>query len=78
MKNFSEIIGWAGTTLIVLAYSLNTFGFVSVESFVYPAINLFGALFLGFSVFRKKAWAATTLQVVWGIVAIVSLVGMFL
>ncbi len=77
MKNFSEVVGWGGTFLIVLAYFLNTFGFISVEGIAYPIINLLGAVFLGFSVAQKKAWAATALQVVWSIIAIVSLVGMF-
>ncbi len=75
MKNLSESIGWVGTTLVVLAYFLNTFGFISAESFVYPVINLLGALCLGFSVVQKRAWAASALQLVWGIIAIVSLVG---
>ncbi len=76
MNKISEIIGWVGTTLVVLGYFLNVFGFISVEGIVYPVINLFGALFLGISVVKKKAWAASALQIVWGIIALVSLVGM--
>ncbi len=39
-------------------------------------MNLFGALGVGVNVFIQQAWPALTLQVVWGIIAIFSLIKM--
>ena len=36
-------------------------------------MNLFGAIGVGISVFHHQAWSAFVLQVIWGIIAIVSL-----
>jgi len=74
METFTQIIGWIGTFLIVLAYFLVSSKRVSGSSKIYQAINLFGAIGVGFNVFYQQAWPAVTLQVVWGIIAIVALV----
>ena len=37
-------------------------------------MNLFGAFGVGVNVFHQQAWPAVALQVVWGIIAIISLI----
>lgn len=73
MEIFSQIIGWVGTILIVVAYFLNSTGKLSSNSNKYQLLNLLGAIGVGFNVFYQSAWPALALQVTWGIIAILSL-----
>lgn len=72
--NISEVVGWAGTTLIVLAYFLVSSKKVSSTGAPYQLMNLFGALGVGANVFHQRAWPSVALQSVWFIIALVSLV----
>ena len=74
MELLSQIIGWVGTFLIVLAYFLVSTKKVSGSSNSYQILNLLGAIAVGVNVFHQQAWPALTLQIIWGIIAIVSLV----
>jgi hypothetical protein len=76
MKKFSEIFGWIGMVLVVSAYFLITFGYITAQDTVYPAMNFVASSMLLFSVWEKKAWAAVGLQIILGIIALISLVGM--
>jgi len=73
-----EVLGWIGTFLIVLAYGLNRFGQLAFDSPIYQSMNLLGAALVGYIVWRRRAYQALALQLVWGVVAIVALVGMLL
>jgi len=74
METFIQIFGWIGTFLIVLAYFLVSYKKVDGSSKVYQAMNLFGAIGVGINVFHQQAWPAVALQIVWGIIAIFSLI----
>ncbi|MDP3963539.1 MAG: hypothetical protein Q8Q39_03515 [bacterium] len=74
MKIFIQAAGWIGTILIVLAYWLVSRQQVTAQSDVYQLMNLIGAIGVGINVFHKKAWPAVALQVIWGIIAIASLI----
>ena len=74
MEIFSQIIGWIGMILIVLAYFLVSTGKINSSNRNYQFLNLFGAIFVGINVFYQSAWPAFTLQVVWVMIAIFSLV----
>ncbi len=74
MEIFSQIIGWIGTFLIVLAYFLVSNNKISAKSKSYQLFNLFGAIGVGFNVFYQHAWPALVLQIVWAIIAIVSII----
>lgn len=69
-----EIIGWVGTVLIVIAYLLVSTKKVDGTNKYYQLMNLVGAIGVGINVFTKQAWPAFALQIVWGIIAIWSLV----
>ena len=73
MEIFSQIIGWIGTFLIVLAYFLVSNNKISAKSKNYQLLNLFGAIGVGFNVFYQHAWPAVVLQAIWMIIAIFSL-----
>ncbi len=74
MEIFSQTIGWIGTFLIVLAYFLVSNNKISATDRRYQLLNLFGAIFVGVNVFQQSAWPAFTLQVVWSLIAIFSLI----
>ena len=68
-----EILGWAGTILVVMAYFLVSNDVISSQSLIYQIMNASGAVFLGISVFKKKAWASFGLQVIWFIICIIAI-----
>lgn len=73
----TELIGWIGTLLIVLAYMLLSFDKLEEDDRRYMLLNLFGAIGVGFNVFTQHAWPAFALQIVWGVVALISLLKTF-
>ena len=74
MEIASQIIGWIGTFLIVLAYFLVSTKKVDGQSKSYQTLNLLGAIAVGVNVLHQHAWPALALQIIWGIIAIVSLI----
>lgn len=46
---------------------------VDASSAAYQAMNLLGALGVGANVYVQRAWPALALQVIWGVIAILSL-----
>lgn len=74
---FSEIIGWIGTDLIVLAYFLVSNKKVSSTGATYQLMNLFGALGVGANVLVQKAWPSVALQAIWFLIAMIALVRIF-
>jgi hypothetical protein len=73
VNDISEIIGWVGTVMVVTAYYLVSTKKVTGTNRYYQLLNLFGAIGIGANVFHQQAWPALALQVVWGIIAIISL-----
>lgn len=74
MEIISQVIGWIGTFLIVFAYFLISTKKVDSQSRIYQILNLFGAIAVGINVLHQQAWPAFVLQIVWGIIAIMSLI----
>lgn len=76
--NIFQALAWLGTLLIVTAYGLVSFEIILPTNVEYPVMNLVGAVFLGINLFLKKAPAALTLQIIWTIIALATLVKIFL
>lgn len=74
MEIASQIIGWLGTFLIVFAYFLVSTKKVDGQSKSYQTLNLLGAIAVGVNVLHQHAWPALALQIIWGIIAITSLI----
>lgn len=66
-------LGWYGTVAILAAYGLTSFGVIE-QNALYQLLNLTGALGVGLVCWRLKTWQPFWLEVVWGAVAIISLV----
>ena len=65
-----DLVGFVGALLILLAFWLVTRKVLRPESFTYLSINFLGALLLGVETYRKAAYAALSLNIVWACVAL--------
>ena len=74
MEMFYQIAGWIGMVLIVTTYYFVTTGRWGTHTKIDELLNILGSILVGVSVFHAKSWPAFTLQVVWALVAIVSLI----
>lgn len=73
-----RIIGWFGTTLILLAYTLNIFGVINPEGIIYALANIIGSVFVAIRVYPDRNWANVSLQVFFAVIACISLLRIFL
>lgn len=69
-----ETIGWYGTFVVILAYFLVSFGYVSSSAFSYQLLNLMGALGILYIVLKKKVYQSAAVNLVWGIIAVIAMV----
>ena len=70
---FFDIIGWIGMILVLVAYILLSTNKIK-NGLLYQFLNLVAAIFMAIGLFPKNAWFSFALQVIWGIVAIISIV----
>lgn len=70
---FFDVMGWIGMVLVLLAYILLSTGKIK-NGMKYQLLNLFAGIFMAIGLFPKNAWFSFTLQVVWALVAIISIV----
>ncbi len=77
MKLLLILIGWSGTSIIIVAYLLNVLQIISPDDVIFPMMNLIGAVFLAIEYIRKKAYPGIALEAVWGIIALINFVTIF-
>ena len=70
---FPTIAGWIGMVLILAAYYLISAKKVVGDSRLYQLLNFFGALGIVWNTFVQQAWPAMTLNVVWALIAVKTL-----
>lgn len=68
-----EIIGWAGTLLILLAYILLETHKITAKSLSYQVLNIFGAIGLLVNAAVHNAIPSLGLNIVWVLIAIYAL-----
>ncbi len=71
-----DILGWIGMVLVLLAYFLLSLEKIP-NGILYQTLNFLAALLMAIGLLPKNAWFSFTLQVVWGIVAIIALINIF-
>ena len=74
MQTLMEIIGWIGGILILLSYGALSLGKVTDKSMSYKLANLIGAVLLVIFTLYKEAYPPATVNAIWTILAIRSLV----
>ena len=68
-----ELIGWAGSLLILLGFTLLSFGIFSHEDWQVHVVNILGAVLLGVDFWRKQSFSGVFLEIVFGALALVAL-----
>jgi hypothetical protein len=68
-----NIMGWAGSVLIVGAYFLNIKRKISSESYYYLFANLFGGILFIVNTFYLKAYPSMMVNIIWVIIAVSAL-----
>lgn len=70
-KNVARgIAGWAGISLVLIAFILTTFKVIAVEDLLYGALNGLGAIGIIISSLAKRDFQPVVLNIVWLIVAL--------
>ena len=67
-----DIIGWIGMILVVIAYLLLSFNKIK-NGYTYQVLNLLAGIFMAIGLFPKNAWFSFTLQIIWAIIAVISM-----
>lgn len=74
MEILYQAAGWVGMVLIVVTYYFVTTGRWGTHTKIDEVLNIIGSILVGISVYHTKSWPVFTLQVIWAVVAIVSLI----
>jgi hypothetical protein len=72
--SFSSIIGSLGVVLLLLAFFLNLFKFITQESLIYILLNVLGAGLSCYASFLIRYTPFIILEAVWCLVALAALV----
>lgn len=70
-----DIVGWAGMVLVLLAYILLSTNRIK-NGYLYQLLNFAAATLMAIGLFPKNAWFSFALQIVWGIVAVISIISL--
>ncbi|MBR5647897.1 hypothetical protein IKW73_03140 [Candidatus Saccharibacteria bacterium] len=68
-----DIIGWIGMVLVLVAYILLSLGKIK-NGYFYQFLNLAAGTLMAIGLFPKNAWFSFTLQIIWGLVAIIAII----
>lgn len=68
-----DILGWLGMILVLIAYLLLSTNKIN-NGRLYQILNLLAASLMAIGLFPTKAWFSFSLQVIWGIIAVISIV----
>jgi len=78
MKLLIDIIGWIGSFEVIAAYGLNSYQKIKTDSFLFQLLNLTGAAFLIVNTLYYNAYPSTFINIVWVIIALLSLARLLL
>lgn len=70
-----DILGWIGMILVLVAYALLSTSKIE-NGKLYQGLNLVAAILMAIGLFPTKAWFSFTLQVIWGLFALVAIIKM--
>jgi len=74
MRKLIGLYGWIGIAAVFGAYLLVSFGAIGPKDLAYQLLNLFGSLGILIEAFSKKDYQPAVLNVVWALVAIISII----
>ena len=71
---YSGLFGWFGVGLILVAYFLVSFELILPKDIIYISMNILGSAGIIVSSFKKKDMQPVVLNIIWLLVAIISLI----
>ncbi len=74
---FFDLIGWIGMIMVLIAYVLLSTNKIK-NGYLYQILNLIAGICMAIGLFPKNAWFSFTLQVIWSLVAVWSIVKIYL
>ena len=77
-KYIEEPIGWAGATLTLFAFGLNSVNAIGSQSVEYLSMNIIGSFCLILYALFKKANASWVLNTIWLLITAIALVKVYL
>ena len=77
-KTINEIIGWYGISAILIAYSLINLNFLTINNLSYILLNLTGSIGILYNSYKKKDYQPVILNIIWAIIALITLARLFL
>ena len=74
---FIEIIGWVGAVLVLGAYTFLSMKKLASDSYTYHGLNIAGSILLGVYALYKDAHASFIVNLVWMIIGIGAVFGLY-
>ena len=68
-----DLFGWIGMILVLLDYALLSLNKIDSGK-LYQTLNFIAAIFMAIGLFPKNAWFSFLLQIIWGFIALISLI----
>lgn len=69
-----EIVGWGAASVLLGAYALLSRGRLSGQGSSFQTLNVVGSLLVGVNSFVHQAWPSVSVNVVWLVIGIATLV----
>lgn len=73
MNKAINAFGWVGAILLLSAFAASSYGYLQQSDAVYQLMNLVGATGIAAQAYKRRAYPATALNVVWALVALIAL-----
>lgn len=68
-----DIVGWIGMILVLIAYALLSTDKIK-NGILYQLLNLIAGILMAIGLFPKNAWFSFTLQIIWAIIALITII----
>jgi hypothetical protein len=68
-----EFLGWVGVAATVSAYAAISIGVLAPTDLLYPALNIFAGVAIGTETLVHRDFQPFWLNVIWGTIALISL-----
>ena len=73
-RKVTDILGWFGVVLILIAFGLVSFGYIAGQSFSFQILNLIGSGLVAYDAFSNKDVPAAVLNCAFVVIAIAAIV----
>ena len=72
-KMIYDIVGWIGMIIVLIAYALLSTDKIK-NGILYQSLNLIAGILMAIGLFPKNAWFSFTLQIIWAIIALITII----